>query len=718
MAYTVLFENLNNVRGTHYGSDSNSLYFAQDGVISRVAGNPTTLIGEGYGVAFNVYKTVNLDNLGTSDIRRYPSYLQGLQQGLGPASKTQLFELESPQGTTLDAITIEQLLAVDWDAVTPGAKLMISELVPERFLAARIPNSMPDGAPFHYAKIRLYQEDGDRIDWVTYLVDAKPTAVSPPYPEVRDIVVSDFESRIYMSWVEGDEGYVGFVERRVTGPYPQYDLFPIPITMLASPQQIATDGVHLYVVDATSLWRIDLLDQTQVELVTGLSNGVGLLIDLEDSLTRAYLLEESGDLRVVELSQFDEQLQQPLEAPAPILSVGASVGFMSWANQERTGIYIADRANNSIKLVDLATDQISTELELGDASPWSVEMFAPGKFYIACDNQIGVYSRNISPIQGVLMLGIGLIPFDYINNSDMANPIGTLDGMANTSSAPGYYFSSYPNLPFGGTLSLMINHEDAWNNDIRYYRVSILNLQTQVKRDLDASFVDMLWNPEAVGGPRFEPKTTSGPIFPIRHPTELWYNPYLGAKIATSLSDNGQNVLEVVFLDASKQPVPNASFERLLLIDNTKYHTSLQLPRIGTVNEAPSPEPSELSCGCLTYASKDDRVELDFAAWHPAGVGQYTLRVHRGGMSLANLAQTGDVDQAETPHTKSTTAADNWIRVGHLIGDCDIANISLQISAYSRVIDGFGWVNLSAHSSRSFTLTKAPLTHTPWVGEP
>ncbi|CAM4520093.1 hypothetical protein [Corallococcus exiguus] len=102
-------------------------------------------------------------------------------------------------------------------------------------------------------------------------------------------------------------------------------------------------------------------------------------------------------------------------------------------------------------------------------------------------------------------------------------------------------------------------------------------------------------------------------------------------------------------------------------------------------------------------------------AWQPQGSGSYSLRVSGGGGNIPLLAQDGTVTPAPTLVSKTRTSANKAIRVGHILGNCDVANVTLALNVPSRVIDGFGWVNLGAYTSRSFTVIKGPISHTPWT---
>ncbi|AKT39920.1 hypothetical protein [Chondromyces crocatus] len=715
MPYTTKLPDLTGVRGTHYTKESNFLYYVRSngssGEVYRLPLHPSTLVAEGFGITFTS-GSVNLNSHGAVDIQRQPGFQF---KGMNNARVAKLTDVNA-----LSAITSDQMLSVNWSSITNNNIVTIDTdngVVKDTFYVVRIPTTIGTINAFNYAKVRVYSSSGVvRIDWATLLFGANPIRVSPNYDDPRDIVVSEYESDIYISGVSPSGGYVARFTRLVGGPYPQYTLSPIYVNVdpLDEPQQLTVEGSFVYVVDKTSVWRCDPSQGIQEELVSGLSGGIGLLLETRDSVLRAYIIDGAGDIRIVSLSDY---ASFPLPAPPPVYSIGAAPGFMSWADEEHTAIYVTDRSSNRVLRLDLASGDVVPETSTPPI-PWSVEVISPNDIYIASDSEIGLYSRSLT-VTSVLPLGIGVIPFQYINNSE-ANPSSPApdDGKVNTSSAPGYYFSQYPNLPLGGNLSLMINHELAWNSAIRFYRVSLRKVESLQGRTITSSFTDLIWNSNFVP-PRFEPTVTAATnnAYPIRNPNELWFSPYLGTIIATNTSDNGHNVLKIEFLNANMQVVPNGTFERLILIDNTRYGGRLEFPRVGSNTAAPAanvyPNPAT-NCGCVSFDTKNDLVEIDFGAWQPQAAGEYTLSVSKGGKALPLLKETGSVTPSPTLHQKTKTSANKPIRVGHLVEDCDVANIVISLSVPSRVIDGFGWVNLSANFSRSFTLIKGAVTHSAW----
>jgi hypothetical protein len=724
MPYQVAFPGLSSARGTHYTQGSDFFYFLRssgdtNAGIYRMPIRQAVLLAESYGVTVSP-PNFNLNGFTNSDLQ----WLTGPTRLRGQLSSR---ILPIAGATSLESITPDQLVALNWGSVTNNNTIAESGAsTTGNFYAVRIPVANNE---FNYAKIRVYNDGVTRLDWMTYLISPNPIRISTLAGDWNDIVVSEYETSMFVSGIDSNDVHsVMQLERTTSGPYPQYDgalATQINSRSLSNPRQMVLDGGFVYVVDDTSVWRIEAGTGDQVEIVNGLTEGVGLLLHTSGTALTAYISDTAGDIFKVNLSMFSEG-GAPLPIPAPSYSIGGQSGFMTWASPERTAILVTEQTTGRVIRLDV-DDGMMTDEATGLTEPWSVEVISQIELYVCSDQEIGIIEKRIT-VTDVLLLGIGLVPFDYINSAlddDLIagvltqTPAGVNDGRADTSSAPGYYFSQTPNIPFGGSLSLQVNHEAAWEAGFRYFKVSLYNVSGS-SRVISGAYVNMLWD-----GSRFNPVTTAptNGRYPVRDPDDLWYNHFLGVVIPTTTADNGHNVLRVEFFNTTNaSELPSLVQERLILIDNTRYNTSLQFPRLGIGAAAPlAGAYPTLDCGCIVYdtsgagVGKDTLIEVDFAAWHPQGVGQYALRFYRGGTHLATLAQDGNVTVTPTTFVKSTSPT-TPLRVGHLTGACNIANIQMYVSVSSRVIDGFGWVHLGSTSGRNFTLApSSAMGNTPWV---
>ncbi len=144
--------------------------------------------------------------------------------------------------------------------------------------------------------------------------------------------------------------------------------------------------------------------------------------------------------------------------------------------------------------------------------PSSVAMISAGQMLV-CSDQV-IERVDFTPFQatGPLLMGIGFVPFDKV----LASGLATTD--------PGYFYP-VTNVPFGGTLPLMVNFQRAANDGAKFYRVRIdgvLRTDTWTAYKWNGtSYVLQTIGPVNVGGnPDFYPVHPIAELF-------LWMNPSL-----------------------------------------------------------------------------------------------------------------------------------------------------------------------------------------------
>lgn len=732
MTYTLDQNTSAGNRGSHYNKGADYIFYVneQNRGIYRQPVNPATLITQQAPKKITSGSTHNINGLGAVDLKWTGTNLQG-QNGAKVIKLT-------TTATSLDEISPDTIKNLGWGAVSGNNS--ISETgqttAPGVFFAVQV---LVTGYDPHYVKVRIFKEGSDtKMEWMAYSMSTRPWlmyTLSTDYPAPRDIIVSPYESDLYVSGGNAGSGYyVLQIQRTVAGSFPQYSDYPTPLhdssvasnepNAINNPQQLVVDGTTIYVIADGGLFMIDSLSNRQGCVVSGIANPIGLLLDAQGATKKAYISDTSGNIYVANITDFqlfdvDGNPSQPIAAPSPTasLALGGQSGFLTWADDTHT-VFYATRVNDKKTVrVDLIANSVATEDNTGD-SPWSIEVFDEHSLTVICDASIGDAERGIPiPLTNVpLLMGIGLIPFDYIKNS-AGNPAvpSTDDGTVTT--PVGYFFGGNANLPFAGSLSLMINHKEAWNSNVRYYKITMSNDTTGITRTITNSFGDMKWNATA-NPPRFELVSTGAQngFFPIRNIADLWYNPYLAAIISTTNADNDFNRLKIDFYDANKQPIANGSFTRLIYIDNSVPTGKLYDIRRGTDIQAPGPNDyaSADACGLLAYTTKDDLVAVDLNAYHTKAGGTYSVAFKRGATTLFSVSGAVGTDPVLLTITERLPGQP--LRVGHLTGDCDIANVSISLSVPSRAINGYSWVNLSASSGKAFTLAPAgSATHTTWT---
>jgi len=700
------------IRGTHHTPGSSYVYYVKqgtpNGILGRIRITPLELVSNG-SIEVTPHTQVNLDT-GLPDLVWEPVGQTGFQlRGMN----AQLYKYPAAPTGGLANIEPGSLTGLTYNSLR-----FTDDGQGDNYYAARLSSS-------NYAVFRLYLDTTSnpakkRIEWLTYKLNFNPVqwaatnCLSP-----RDVVMSPDEQTAYVS----GEDHVYCVPNGGTVEHPDFnedfDNWKLNSQPLTEPQQLALYNRMVYVVAGDSLWVIDPASNSQQTVVSGLGLGVGLLIDSINGF--AYLSNQAGELFSVDLDNPAPALRQLPNTVSPLPNAG---GFLTWTDGNQNAFYVTVRApGNQVIRVDLNTLTRTTMLNTANtpANPWSMEVISAGRLFLASNGEMGDVSLGITSTE--LAMGIGLVPFQYINNPSMNPPAALEDmGKADTTRAPGYFFQ-VRNAPFGGSLTLMINHRQAKTAGIGFYRVALIG-PNNTSRDITNAFTDLKWL--AVGGiPRWEPTATNSTgaagtpanAFAVRGLNDLWYNPYVGAVIHTSAADNGLNTLRIEFFDDNGVLLPVHTVNKQILLDNDTTGGSLLPPRLGTANVAPAADAyPELDCGCITYSSKDDLFEVDFSAWHPKGTGRYSLSFYRGGVHLPALFDEGLVN-SQNLRTKNTTsqAGNPPMRLGHLLGDCNVANVSIHLSVPAYVINGFGWISLGTSLTRSFTFVPDNFNmNTPW----
>jgi hypothetical protein len=712
--YNKLFGNLatTGIRGTHYSRGSNYVYYVQqgsnNGIIGRIRTTPLELVSSGSAEA-TLNTQINLDD-GGADLRWVAINATTKElQGIGA---TRLYKYPAAPTGGLANVDPTTLQALNYSALK-----FTDNGQGNNFYAVKLGSS-------NFAIIRFYLDTTStpaktRIEWFTYKLNFNPemwalfNCLDP-----RDIVMSPDEQTAYIS----DGAYIYSVSNQGTPVSPNFTVdmsFYILSADVDQPQQMGFYGPDLYVVDSDRLVKIDPQSGVTTVVVSGLNLGVGLLIDEAQKI--AYVSNQSGELYSVDLAN-PAPLLRPLLGVSPL--TGPS-GFMTWADDTNSAFYVTvPNPVNEVIRVDLNSLTRSVMLDSADcpADPWSVEVLSDSRLFLASDRELG--DIKLAFASGELVMGIGLVPFQFINNPSMIPPPAADDmGKADTTRAAGYFYQVH-NVPFGGSLNLMINHSKANTDGIKSYRITFTNANG-VSRTITDPFTDLQWR--ATGGdPKWVPTTTNSTgtagappnAFAVRGANEYWYNAYLGAIIHTNIGDNGLCTLRVEFFDASGALLPGFTSTKQLRIDNNRTRGTLTLPRLGSATQEPAAGVyPQLDCGCITYTSKNDLVAVDFTAWQPERSGRYYLSFYRGGSHLPKLYEEGPVDSLSVLHSRETTtdAGNPPMRVGHIIGNCNVAQVDIYLSVPAHIIDGYRWVNYGTSLRRSFTFVPNTVTmSTPW----
>jgi hypothetical protein len=559
-----------------------------------------------------------------------------------------------------------------------------------------------------YTKLRIFrdftQEEQLKAEWLTYQFAEEVRHVGYGYVDPRDIVLNR-ESGTLVAYVSDRRAIEGRVHRvpwdatakrfqTVNWASLQHCVFRS--TTFHEPQQLALCQGEVYLVNRTALLKVG----SPEPLYTGLVGAVGLLLDEDASV--AFVTDRGPD-------NTGRLLRIPLRpngGPPEVLQehLGLS-GYLEWADEARSAFYLPLPSQKKVLRVSNVrhgTPGLSEALrEFSESMPTqsvrSLVKLTERLRLVLSEAEAGRLELDLAVAPSELMLGIGLVPFQYIkqpsypNTPDLSEPDL---GKADTSSTS--YFFQVNKAPFGGTLHLMLNHKRAHELGARYYCIRAYNGAEPVAvPGIARNFRDWRWGVSLEGKPVWVeeelPLTRSGDheLFSVRDPDDQWERPYLGGLLHSRGLNNGLARLEVCFFDAHKRVMSGLGVSRWVLIDNTTASVSLSLPRLkGQVKP--------LHCGALVYGPDKDAATLqfDFAVSHPNDNALFSLGFHGAGQWRGALSVSGKPSQVDSPRE---------VTVRQLIGNCNVATVSVVLSCSVQVTDGYQWMG-GASTTLSFIL--------------
>jgi hypothetical protein len=416
----------------------------------------------------------------------------------------------------------------------------------------------------NFTKIKVLNYDYNmKIQWVTYKLGPRYRVLGTGYTQPEDIKVTSGGRYAYVTERGGNFLRVDLTNANRAAA-------TLVTSGITAPHQIALDEAHgqAYVPEFTAgatgrIWRIDLSGGTKTAVFTGLQGCTGLLVTQD--LGFAYVAEQvPGANRVARINLATAQ--------RVVLTTGVNNPFfLEWGDEHESRIIVPERdPTNRISMIDLSNSPVAvSHLLTGVPSrPSSLVLTNPGTMIVCSDSEIDQFdlSSALFSLAGPLFMGIGLVPVDHIINTGDNNT----DGYADTTDNPGYILQ-VKDAPFGGTLAIMINHNAALLAGARYYKLFVNQVTPAPTPPIEPhqSFSDYLWN---AGSSSFVPQTTgpdAGGFYPVRLPTQIWYNPLLGYMLDTSILTNGLCVINIKLYNAAHVEIPVASIHsRRVKIDN------------------------------------------------------------------------------------------------------------------------------------------------------
>jgi len=498
-----------------------------------------------------------------------------------------------------------------------------------------------------------------KIDWVTYKLASAYHVIGTGWAQPEDIAVAADETTAYVT------------ER--TGNLVKVDLGSAnraAATVIASgmqaPHQIHLDEAHqqAYVVEFANpghLIRIDLNTKTKTTLLNGLNNAIGLLITSD--LAYASISEQSGGGRISRYS-----LQNGVRTE--IASGLTSPFFLTWANPAQSAMFVAERdPANRITIVDAVPGPGSVRQLVSGVGvrPSSVACIDAARMLICCDGEIDLADllAGIIPATG-LFKGIGLVPWNLI----------TAAGKADTTTEPLYPYQFRKNAPFGGVLSLEVNHFLALLAGARFYRVlvdGVVRLDTWWDLQLNAA------NGKYEIPHQFKPQDISGTpgYYPVHLPGEFYFNTDLAMILDSTGLANGLRTFQIDF--TNDLGVVLQSHTQAVFIDNNHCTASIDMPMVGGIS-------ATTECGMLQFSDKSQKVTIHYVASHPTLLADYSWAVGKGGKGALSGVPGAVISNAPVslaPFTFEQT-------VGVLLGVCPSAAFYASVYVAAMAINGFG----------------------------
>jgi hypothetical protein len=532
----------------------------------------------------------------------------------------------------------------------------------------------------NYAKVKILNYGYNlELEWITYHFGPLYRVLGTGYNQPEDVILTADETTAYITERSG-------TLLRVDLNHGDRSLATVVSSGMVAPHQIFLDEPRntAYLVEFANpgrLLKINLTSGKQTVVVGDLQGPIGLLISKD--LKFAYVSEQTrsgGRVSKIDLSTKQQQV---------IATSRIAPFFMTWVDDTEKAIYLVERdPANRISLLDLTTSPVvvSTVVSGLPVRPSSMDVLVPGRVLVCSDTVISEVDLGFNEA-GPLLLGIGFVPFDRI----------TPAGKADTSVDPAYFFQ-VKDVPFGGTLPLMMNHKRAYNDGGRYYQVLIDDV---IKTD---SWSDYEWDNSTT---RFELRTMNpGPIpgvggtgyYPVRSIDDLWLNAWLGTLVNTADLLDGLHMITLRVVDGLGNDLANGAglVSLTVLTDNSPCIATLVPPTLskGLVTVSVT----DPNCGTLKYgADKNKQVQMGYTASQPHGNATFSFSLVKGVNGLTPPSTSGPVSGAPSAIVSSVIT---------LLGGCTVAGFAESLYVTANATTGWGRCSqYDASAAIAFVLT-------------
>jgi hypothetical protein len=440
--------------------------------------------------------------------------------------------------------------------------------------------------------------------------------------------------------------------------------------------QLALDEAHncAYVVQNSgsgAIWRINLTDGSKVAVATNIvahfgSAPGGLLLNKDATVAYFTTLGATGKVFRLGLSSgTGEEVVGGLTNPS----------YLDWANSNESAILVAHAGRVSSINITEAPASLNAILTGLNNNTRSVRRISDDHWVVCVHGT--AYDVNLSSYTaaGPMLLGIGHVPFDRI-----------VGGYADTTGDAGIPLQ-VKDAPFGGTLDVMINHDRAFAapSNARYYKLLVDGEEPK------QSWSDYLW--DAVLN-RFVVKAVypdSGGFYPVRTPTALWYEHWLGYRLNTSGLTNAFHTITLRFYKKDKATVAGVANLRVRIDNRWPTATISKILHDGV--EVPA---------CAMVADGSDEFTFRITAHDPDGhLASWSLYALWGDNQSDPVASDSYSAHLPGPSwpgiTNTNVPAGAWTAVETCCAH------TFHLSVWDRTIDGHNYLHWSGYN-KSITI--------------
>jgi len=434
---------------------------------------------------------------------------------------------------------------------------------------------------------------------------------------------------------------------------------------MTAPQQLFLDEAHntAYVVEfaaAGDLLSINLTSGTKTVVASGLDHPIGVVLSAD--LQYAYVSEQTTGPDLGRISK----IQLSSATRTTLVKGLTNPFFLTWADAAQDALFVPLRdPANSIISVNVTTGTANTILTGVPFRPSSVAVPFSGDMLICSDSVVEVAKFTVSFATGPLLMGIGLIPANFVNS---------VTGLATTPSGSPYQVT---NAPFGGTLPIMVNYQSADSAAASYYQVLVDGV---VQTD---SWTVYKWNGvtnvlTTVAAMTVGPSTGCFPVHPVAQLFD-YQPPALGYQLDSTALTNGLHTIRLRFLNGTGHTMHLQSLPLRILVNNQSCTATFSPP---VLNSLP-PVTADPDCGVLHYDSNTSTtVTLAYTATQPAGFANFSLSLVRGvtPVTLVPPLPSGPVPGASPVAPPPP--------VSELLGRCSTAGFAAEVYVAAIMTNG------------------------------